>query len=453
MRKVLLIAFSFPPHRSSGVYRPAALTKYLLREGWQATVLSAAGAPGVEDGSLLRKIPPEVRIVRTPYWHLRKWERPAANLFRLLTSRSPLTQPVAVEVSTNAHRKAPPRPLLPRLADSIQNALYFPDESVGWIPSALEKAIQLHMKDPFEVIYSTHPPRAGHVVAMVLHRLFRLPWVAEFRDPWTFPPGAEPIATLTIPALRRNRWLLRRIVRAASALVPVTEGHAEELVATWGASADKVTVVTNGFDDEDFAATSNGRPAWMDPNQVHLVHFGTIYPQFHGSFFPALKEAIRESQAVRQHLRIHIVGFPSDEVIALAERTDLKPVLQFHKFLSHAEALAAMRASDCLLLFYDHPYTARSSIPGKVYEFLRVGRPLLVFACQGGLSKLVDQGKAGWVLPAHDIPAIKRMLTAFATRTVKWPGPPSEEFISQFRYDRLAGQLASILDRVTRKER
>ncbi len=454
MKKVLLIAFDFPPHRSSGVYRPAAFTKYLLREGWQATVLTVAGAPGVEDASLMRKIPSQVSIVRTSYWPLRQWEKSAASLVRSLIGHTSEGGSAAGHDVEGTEPSAP-WSLLGRLADWIQNILYFPDDSAGWIPFALERALELHLQERFDVVYSTHPPRAGHVVGMVLRALCGVPWVAEFRDPWTIPPGFEPIPQLVVPAAARNRWLLRRMLQAADAIVPVTPGHGEELVSRWKAPASRVHVINNGFDDEDFPApgSNNGRPAWMRPECVHLSHFGTIYPQFHGSFFPALVEAVRESEDVRRRLRVHIIGFPSPEVMAYTEREDLRDVLQFHKFLSHAEALSAMRSSDGLLLFYGHPYTSQSSIPGKVYEYLRVGRPVFVLAYDGGLRNLVEQGKAGWVLPPDDVPGIKRLLTQLASQTLPLPPPPASEFVSQFRYDHLAKKLAATLDKASRRER
>jgi glycosyltransferase involved in cell wall biosynthesis len=454
MKKVLLIAFDFPPHRSSGVYRPAAFTKYLLREGWQATVLTVAGAPGVEDASLLRKIPQEVRIVRTPYWRLRQWESTAAGLIRTLISRGATAGTSTTEGPKPLSPHPAPHSFLRKLADSIQNSLYFPDESAGWIPFALERALELHFQERFDAVYTTHPPRAGHVVGMLLSAFCWIPWVAEFRDPWTIPPGSDPIPGLAVPAPARNRWLLRRMLQAADAIVPVTPGHGEELVSVWKAPASRVQVINNGFDDEDFpaASISNGRPAWMRSDCVHLAHFGTIYPQFHGSFFSALVEAVRESEDVRRRLRVHIIGFPSPEVMAYGEREDFREVLQFHQFLSHADALAAMRSSQCLLLFYGHPYTSQSSIPGKIYEYLRVGRPVFVLAYEGGLRQLVEQGNAGWVLPPDDTPGIKRLLTELASQTLRLPPPPTPEFVSQFRYDHLAKKLAATLDMVSRRE-
>lgn len=454
MKKVLLIAYSFPPHRSSGVYRPAAFTKYLLREGWQATILSVAGAPGGEDTSLLHKIPPEVRIVRTPCWQLRKWESTAGGLIRTLTARPAVARPLAPTLAAEAPRPAV-LPFLRKLADWVQNTLYFPDDSVGWIPFALEPALELHFQERFDVVYTTHPPRAAHLMGMLLKALCGVPWVAEFRDPWIIPPGSQPIADAVVPAAARNRWLLRRMLRTADAIVPVTPGYAEELVSLWKAPAARVQVINNGFDDEDFPGlgANNGRPAWMRSDCVHLAHFGTIYTEFHGSFFPALSEAVRESDEVRRRLRVHIIGFPTPEVMAYGEREDLREVLQFHSFLSHADALAAMRSSQCLLLFYGHPYTSQSSIPGKIYEYLRVGRPVFALAYPGGLQQLVEQGNAGWVLPPNDVPAIKRLLTELASQTVTLPPPPAPEFVAQFRYDHLARKLASTLDKVSRRER
>lgn len=446
-RRVLLLAFDFPPRRTSGVYRPAALTRYLAHQGWQTTVVTVnAGEGATTDNALLEKLPPGVHVVRTPYLRLKSWERIAANTVRSVGAlRSP---------SDSNHQSMLDRSLR-RCAGWAQSLLYFPDDTVGWVPFALEKALALHMRRPFDVIYTTHPPRAAHLVGMLLKLLCGVPWVAEFRDPWIIPEGVQEIPGIPVPARSRNLWLARNMIfRFADALIPVTQGYADELRGFYQVPAQKIRVIPNGFDEGDFQVRGGTAPAFFDPGLVHWSHFGTIYPQFSGQFFPVLARFVHAQPDLKNRLRVHIIGFPDEQAQRYAQDAELREIIQVHRFIPHGDALEAMRASHGLLLFYNHSYISSSSIPGKIYEYLRVGRPILALAYDGGVRALVEAANAGYVVPPDDPDALWKALAGLLqqSREGHSPAPPRPEFVAQFRYDRLARELAEILHCVTERE-
>jgi len=109
-----------------------------------------------------------------------------------------------------------------------------------------------------------------------------------------------------------------------------------------------------------------------------------------------------------------------------------------------------MRLSDGLLLFYGHIYTSRTSVPGKLYEYLRIGRPILAVAHEGGVKELIGKGKAGWVARPESTGEIKQALRSLLEQIRSGVGPqlPDPDFVAQFEYEQLARNLASIFNKV-----
>jgi glycosyltransferase involved in cell wall biosynthesis len=445
-KRVLVVAFDFPPRRTSGVYRPTAMTKYLVRLGWHPTVLTVRARRGdAEDPTLLRKVPPQVQVARTRSLAISALENRLADALR---SPGP----------PNSNTADTPPPLiyraLRRVARAIRPYLYFPDDAIGWVPFAVAEAIRLHRKEHFEAIYTTAPPRSVPLVGLLCKLLLGIPWVCDFRDPWLLAdPTRRNVFGESVPLLRRKleNWVEALLVRQAEAIVTVTRGHADELASKYPKLADKLFVVTNGFDEDDFRSLPSRAGNFFPSGQMHLCHCGNVYPRFSGCFFPALAELIRECPELKDRLRVHIMGDPDDkEVAQYAKQPELEQVVQIHRLIPQAEALQAMRSSNSLLLFWGDPYMSRVCVPGKTYEYLRTGRPIFAVTYPGGTEKLIEEAQAGWVVPPDDAEAIKQGLRMLIRETSD--GRPAElprpEFVARFQYDRLASELAKVLSRV-----
>jgi glycosyltransferase involved in cell wall biosynthesis len=432
MKQVLVVSFDFPPYRTSGVYRMTGLTRYLPQFGWQPTVLTIRLAEGDQDPKLLEKLP-EVRVVRTRYLRVSGWENPSASVVRGLGGLRP---------SPAATRQPRFDRYLRSLGELGRSTLYFPDHTVGWIPFALAKAIQLHRDQPFDVVYTTNPPRSAPVIGSLFKALSGVPWVLEFMDPWYSPDR---------PLRRRfENWLQVLMFRQANRVVVMTNGHAEELRHSYHVPDNRLAVVRNGFDEDDFNSNSPTETDLLAPGYLHLSHFGTIYPHHSGNFFPALAELVREHPDLKKRLRVNIIGYPDEEAQRYASGGELKDIIRIHGYMEHHHALQAMHSSHCLLLFLGHRDFSRLAVSSKTYEYLRVGRPILALTYEGEVKELVEEGKAGWVVQPNNTEAIKEVLRMLlsGSRDDGPPRPARPEFVAQFRYDRLAAQLASIFDEV-----
>jgi glycosyltransferase involved in cell wall biosynthesis len=432
MQKVLTVAFDFPPRCASGVYRPTGLVKYLARLGWELTVLTVRASKGeVGDPTLLAKVPPQVKVVQTSYLSLAGWEDSAAKGLRFAGALQPAGRPSRSSVFNRALRRA---------ASFVRSCMYFPDVFAGWIPFAVSKAIRLNRRHHFDVVYTTSPPRTSLAVGLILKTLLRIPWVAEFRDPW-YPAESHFRQAM-------DRRLLRLILRIADSLVVVTEGFEQELARFYPQWANKLTLIRNGYDEEDFA-NSEGPPCTILPSgYLHMTHLGTIYPGHSGNFFPALAALLEENPELQRVVRVNIIGFPDGAVKEFAADPTLNGIVHLRDFVHHDDALKFIVASDYLLIFLGDREFSRLAVSGKFYEYLRGGRPILALAYDGDLKRLIETSGAGWVVDPEDTAAIKRILRTILQndKNVGISSPVSPEFVEQFRYDRLARKVAEVLN-------
>jgi len=436
-KRALVVSYDFPPNRTSAVYRMTGLTRYLPKFGWQPTVLTIRAGEGSQEPKLLEKLPPDVHVVRTRHIRVNGWENRAASA-----------------VQTVGGLQSTPDVLQPRfdrylrsVADLVRSTLYFPDETVGWVPFALAKAIQLYRKQPFDLVYTTTPPRSAPVIGFLLKVLYGVPWVCEFMDPW-YPPKGR------LRSKSEDR-LQTSLFRKADRVVVMVKQHAEELRRSFHVPTEKLAVVRNGFFEEDFVSVETTQQNPLDPRHFHFSHFGSIYPDNHGNFFSALTELVRESPELKEWIRVNIVGFPCESVLRYAREGELKDIIQIHGFFpNRADALQMMRASHCLLLFWGRPDFSRLAVAGKTYDYLRVGRPILALTYEGGVKELVEEAQAGWVAPPENTEAIKQALRAvLCSHRENVSGPFKPEFVAQFRWDRQAENLARVFDEAVSDDR
>ena len=435
-KRVLVVSYDFPPNRTSAVYRMTGITRSLPQYGWNPTVLTIRGGDFAQEPALLEKLPPEIEIARTKFLRVNAWENRTASAIQSVGGLQKET-PVAK----------------PRLFDSfirssaalLRSTLYFPDEMIGWLPYAVSAAVKLHRQKPFDAIWTTSPPRSSSVVGLALKSRLGIPLVTEFMDPWY--PQPRPIRA------RFEHWLQARLLRRSERVVVMLRQHAEEFAQSFGTPAEKFVVVRNGFFEEDFTAIERLEPDGLDPKFFHLSHFGTIYSGNQGKFFVALAELLRERPELKNRIRLHLVGFPCEEVLRYARESELKEISEFHGFLPKREdTLQMMRSSDFLVVCWGRADFSRLAIAGKTYDYLRAGRPIIAVTEKGGgIDELVQNAKAGWVVPPQDAEGIKAVLRQIFSdlRKKKLTGPPMPDYVSQFQWDRLAEPLARALDEAT----
>src|SRR5450631_376180 len=174
MRRVLIIAYHFPPRPAIGSLRPMGLAKHLPRYGWEPVVLT----PRLPDGPR-----PPVEIIETDYQDvLGQWK-----------SRFGLDPKRGVHQQFSLPRAKTPNRVLPhtRLIKWLKPLLLFPDSSNGWTHFAVEAITQLKERMSIDAILTTSPPITCNLIGAQAKQILGVPWLADFRDLWSQDTSAR----------------------------------------------------------------------------------------------------------------------------------------------------------------------------------------------------------------------------------------------------------------------
>jgi len=413
----------FPPMAGGGVYRPLSFVKYLGRHGWRTTVIAPrATAFWIADEGLLAQVPPECRVIRTESLSGQSL------LARFRGGRPP-----------SARRSSRRFGALRRMA----SAVLVPDTYVGWKPFALRAARELLRREHFDAVYSTSPPETSHLIAGDIHDATGLPWVADFRDPWM------NLHLLRPPTALHARWHARleaRVLRRATVVV-TTRWHESRLRARFP-EAD-VERIPNGFDGAEAASVADvTAPAG---GALRITHAGMLTQRRSAAtFLRGLRRLLDEHPAASRDIAVTFVGAREDESERAARALGLGEVVAFRGSVPHAEALRVQRDSHILLLIKHADAAYDGLVPGKLYEYIGLRRPILALAPPGEASDLVTSLSRGTVVDPGDDKAVADAIAALLAAHRAGTLADAYDLSARPELERaaLAGDMAALLDRV-----
>ncbi|MFN3780611.1 MAG: glycosyltransferase [Candidatus Kapaibacteriota bacterium] len=434
MKKLLIVAYYFPPSGGPGVQRVLKYTKYLPEFGWQPIILTVEnGTFPALDYSLLDEIPKNVTIVRTKIYE-------PYELYRIFTGK-----PKSTAIDVNVIRKEGQKlTLQERIAEFIRATLFIPDARVGWLLTAKSKAVEICKKYNVDAIYSSSPPYTCSLIARYVKRKLGIPWIAGFRDPWT--------GFISTP----KRWFLPAIIDKNLEQSVFSEADLVE-VAWLGIKKDalskfphlpesKFIHIPNGYDPADYPNIE------YEPNSVFtLTYTGSMYgrrnPQ---SLFKALEKLVFDGMLKSEEFKIRLIGRFGAEVMQMIESTSIKSCVEVVPYLPHNESLNQLMKSDALLLIVDEAKDSSEIVPGKVYEYLGTGKPILAIApTDGAVAKLISETKSGFVAHQSDIDLIgKNFLKLFNLWKEKTLHQPDSLEIAKYSRKRHTEKLAEYLNRL-----
>ncbi|MCD8312855.1 MAG: glycosyltransferase family 4 protein [Bacteroidales bacterium] len=395
MKRVLIISYYWPPTGGSGVQRWVKFAKYLPGEGWQPVVYTPLNPERlVTDEKLGAEVPPEAEVIR------RKITEPY-RVYRFLLGRRDASRGGSDEVNpANAGRKT----LMQRFSVWVRGNLFIPDPRCLWIrPSVrfLKKYLKEH---PVDIIVSSGPPQSMHLIARRLALATGLPWIADFRDPWTKIFYFKHLS-MSRRARRRHEKLERQVLDDASAVVAVSPLVQEDFRAM---TSTPVELITNGFDEDDFAIETKGDAGANGLEYFNITHTGLFAADGNPEvLWKVLAEKCAAEPEFGKQLRIRLVGKTDSAVIDSVKAAGLAGNLVDRGYVPHDEAVREQRGSSVLMLPLRREPEYKAVLPGKVFEYLAAGRPVLgIGQPDGAMAALLADAKAGIVADWDDAPAV-----------------------------------------------
>jgi hypothetical protein len=435
-RRLLLIAYYFPPAGGPAVQRVLQFVEHLPDTGWQPTVLTVrSGAYPNRDPSLLDDIPASVEVVRTP------------SLDPLALYGQVMGGGEGDGLPAGSLGDAAEASWLERLARWVRANVFIPDARVGWWPFAVQEGKRLLQNAPFDAILSTGAPHSVHLIGRSLHRATETPWVADLHDPWT-DIGYYDELPHTRWARRLDASLERSVLEEASAVTTVSPSWADLFR---GKANNRYVVLENGFAPDDFASLNGEEGASGDDEHFVLAHVGKLYASRNPTAVWDALATLRAEGAIPR-LRVRLIGTVDPAVrSAIAER-GLRSIVEYVPFVPHAEALRHMARSALLLLVIEPFAQADGMITSKLYEYLAAERPVLgVGPPDGDAQALLEAHDAGAVVDWNNAQAARRLIdTHYAAWADGTPRRGADRgALDEHTRSHQARRLARLLDDVT----
>ena len=395
MKKVLMIAYFFPPLGGSGVQRTLKFVKYLPNYGLQPIVSTVkSGHNFAYDQSLLKEIPDTVQVYRSSsletLW-LRRFIEKLAHMKRskgLAEKNAEESQ--SVEESRNVDKslkKDPGKSAKQRLFEFIDNYLFIPDSKMRWLPFGFLNSLGIARSERVDYLFSTSYPYTTHLIALLVHKFYRKPWIADFRDPWV---GNKAMQKQIPFRLKLDAWLERKVVQNADYLVNVTPSLTEMYIKRYPKQAQKMITITNGFDLDDFIGIEP-----VIQNKFTLIHTGIIAEAYDmETFVEGIDTFLKRQPEARANFQALFIGYVPPKYEALL-RNKLPENVTILPYMSHKEVLNYQAGAHLLFLTFDQSVDIAYS--GKIFDYIGVGKPILGLLPNGVAAQLIEERKLGLV--------------------------------------------------------
>lgn len=455
MKRVLFVAYYFPPIAASGAMRPLGFCRHLEAYGWRSTVLTTTPEsvypPHPIDHQLKAYVPKDARVEHVAY---------CDSLSRLIDIRDRVRNYLAGCSVSRTRATATIRPNGPARAvgqeprsavfkDALLDWLFaFPDRQASWIAPAVTRILSLKGQIKPDVIVATGGPWTNFVVGRTLARRLGCPLIIDYRDPWTCNPYYSFSAGFLTEKARR---LEKSICLTAARVIANTEELKQRLCVEYPEIDQKCFALPNGFDPEILRRGTDEADHEVTQVQAttgyELCHFGTVYgKRTPGKLFQAISELYQVGALKPDNLRLRFVGAweSTDEACnTLAQSLEKEGLLKRESPMPHELCVRHMKQASVLVVVQpDSPL----QVPGKIYEYIAVGRPLLLVGGEGATAGLVQRHNLGLTCP-NEVKELKKTLLDLLSGSIPL-NPPDRQIVDGFSYRRLAQTLADTLDAV-----
>lgn len=410
-RRALLICYYFPPLGLGGVTRPLQLFKLLPSNGYECDVLTVKPV-------LYRAYEPDLLAGVDTSRIYRSGSRDLQRLLYLLGVRRARSAAIG--------------------AGSYMIGQAFPDSKVGWVAPATRLGRRLLRRSRYDILISSSPPVSAHLVAMNLVSESHLPWVADFRDFWHSYPPEEVFKDAG--KVFKAKELLKTITQRASAVTAVNQS-----IADYIGSGE---MITNGFD-------STLAALWQMPSDTSMFTIGLL-----GTFNDDLpvEPLLRVLNSLRERFpneydRVNLrqVGNINKDWMASQLRTHgLSDRCVMHGLQPRDRTIRLLSAAS---LFYIglNPRKETSILPGRMFDFLASGRPILAYApSESEIARLINQSSNGLCFTDETADCATEYLDGLikSTKLATLTCTPIPEYARSYSWENVAKRFSHVLDRV-----
>ena len=392
MKKVLVITYYWPPSGGAGVQRWLKFVKYLREFGWEPIVYTPENpeAPAI-DLSLEKDVPKNLTVLKTKIWE------PYDFYKRFIGQK----KEDKINAGFLTEKKKPG--LAEKISVWIRGNWFIPDARKFWVKPSVNFLSEYLKINPVNAMVSTGPPHSMHLIALGIKKKLNIPWLADFRDPWTNIDFYHKLM-LTQSSDAKHKRLELEVLKNADKVSVVSWNWAKDFEKIYKRDYQ---VITNGFDEADFDYSG-----LLPDEKFSVSHIGAMNNDRNPhQFWAAVKELVSEIPSLKNDLQIKLIGKNDISVIESIEKNGLKQFTETISYLPHNQVLKKICTSQVLLLPINDTPNVMGIIPGKIFEYLAARRPIFTIGNpKGDSARILLEATAGIVCDFKDKEKMKEEL-------------------------------------------
>lgn len=433
MKKILFITYNFAPGGGGPVIPIHTLVKYLPLAGYEPVVLTVREEyyqKTYRSPELASELPDDLRVFRAGCLEPKNWG---------------LKDKIYGLEDRNRRDR-----LVIGLGKHLLKHCLIPDRNITWLPFAFTRGVRIAAEEKFDLIFAVAPPFTSNLIAYLLSRWTRTPYVLDYRDDWV---GNPLYSSRFLPRKIVDRVLEKLIVRAAGRVVCATEESISLFREKYPEiTADKYALIRNGYDPEYFGPCLRAAPQ-AERGKTRFVYTGTLTLKRTPIYFlRAAERLIRERPELAGRFEIRFVGFIPKAVRDYIQRSTISGLTRCKEGLSPRESARLLcREADVCLLFQRKSEGGQTAIPGKVYEYLAAGKPVFCMAEGGATVRFLESTGGALFADYEDVERIQDILSGLISGGKTAPvSRLTEAELRQFSRREQAISLGRVFDSVTR---
>lgn len=424
MKKVLFITYYWPPSGKASLQWPLKIINYLPSLDWLPSVLTVDDDTFTQkDETFINEIPDSVKIVKAKSYE-------PFDIYKKFIGKNKDEQLVASETISEKNKS-----FAHKLSIWLRMNIFIPDARIGWYFPAVKAGSEFIAKEKVEAIISVGPPHTTHLIGKKLSSKFRIPHIPVFIDPW--------VDISYYKNLKRNRLTItldkkleKSVLENASASIFVTETMKKDYIKKYPVIENKSHVLYWGYSEGDFKSLVPNS-LLKEPGIEIFLHAGNIFDhQNPKKFWVTLSNEIKKGRK----LKLVFIGTVSPGIRESIKESGLEPYTDYKGFLPYKNMLEEVMSADYLLVCATEP----RHVPGKLFEYLRVGKPIIAFGDGNDeVKKILTYSKAGMIFSYCESGE------AFFNEAVNYNTNP--EFIKRFERKNISNELTHILESISRQ--
>ena len=374
-KKVLIVAYYWPPAGGPGVQRWLKFVKYLPKYNVEPIVFVPDNANyPLTDPSLVREVLKNTRVIKQPISEPYK-------LAALLSKKS------SKNISKGIIADKKSQSSIEKLMLYVRGNFFIPDARKNWVKPSIKTITKLLETENIDTIITTGPPHSLHLIGLHIKKQFNIKWIADFRDPWT-TIGYHKELKLTKKSEQKHKHLEKEVLNKADQIIVtshVTKSEFKNL------TTKPIAVITNGYDD-DYVAV---KP--VVNTSFSLVHIGSLLSKRNPEIlWQVLKDLTTENESFAQDFVLRLVGAVSPSILLSLQSYHLNQYVDHVGYVNHDKCITYQKEAQVLLLIEIDSIDTRCIIPGKLFEYIKSTRPIIALGPPASdVEKIIKDTQTG----------------------------------------------------------